>query len=37
MPEWLDVTLRIVVGAAVILLLVNYRGRQWLRKWRSHV
>jgi hypothetical protein len=37
MPEWLDVTLRIVVSAAIILLLVKYRGRQWLSKWRSHV
>jgi hypothetical protein len=37
MPEWLDVTLRIVVSAAIIVLLFKYRGRQWLSKWRSHV
>jgi hypothetical protein len=37
MPEWLEAGIGIFVGAAAILLLVKYRDREWLGKWRSHI
>jgi hypothetical protein len=37
MPDWLDVVLRVAVSAVAILLVVRFRGRPWLTKWRTHI
>ena len=34
---WLVPVPTFLAFAAIILFLVKYRGRQWLKKWRSHV
>ena len=37
MPEWLEITGGFVVGAVAVILVLKYRDRSWMKKWRSHV
>ena len=37
MPEWLEITGGFVVGVVAVNLVLRYRDRSWMKKWRSHV
>ena len=37
MPEWLEYGIGIFIGAVTVAVLVKYRDRLRLTKWRSHI
>jgi hypothetical protein len=37
MPDWISSAIWFVVAATGVVLVIRYRGRSWLRKWRSHI